>query len=94
MYNIKISEEEIGLIEVLFYDYNALKDLFSLLSSKENIQEEQLMFCLNNLKTTYKNLEQNKNALAIKYLPEELHNKNYNYNFNFISECIEYKEEV
>lgn len=94
MYNIKISEEEMSSVEVMFYDYNALKDLFELLSLKENIQKEQLVFCLNELKEAYKNLEREKNRLAIKYLPEELHNKNYNYNFNFISECIEYKEEV
>lgn len=92
MYNVKMLPEDCAKMESLWYSYQGLKELFNILSSKDNCSLDFLEKKSKELTELYSEIEKNKKYFSLKYLPEELkqNNSNYNYNFNFIKETIEY----
>lgn len=90
---INIKEEDSKQVQDLYYKYNASLDIISyLMSQNQNIiKQEYIQNYLNNSENNFMLLEELKNKISFKYLPEEFNNKNYNYSFNFNNNTIIYE---
>lgn len=78
---VNISHEDSSLIERLFYEYNAAKDIISYLMQQENINESYLQQYINIAERRFVELEMQKSEVDRHYRPPALRATNYEFDF-------------
>ena len=78
---VKLSHEDCTLIERLFYEYNAAKDIISYLMQQDKINEIYLQQYINIAEKRFTELEMNKNAVDKAYRPEGINPLSYSFDF-------------
>ena len=89
--NVKMAPEDISLIERLFYEYNASRDLVSYLMQQDRINENYLQQYINITEKRFVELEMHKDLMDRQYRPEGL--DPVNYTFDFVNEQLIYDVE-
>lgn len=89
---VNINETDSKQVKELYYKYNASLDIISyLMSQTQNfIKQEHIQNYLHDSENKFMVLEDLKNQISLKYLPEELKDQDYNYTFDFIHSSIIY----
>lgn len=88
MITIKLDSEDSRLVEKAFYEYNASLNILSYLAKQNNINKQYLKEYTKQSERYFIILEEYKNAVSIKYHPND--NNDYTYSFNFENETINY----
>lgn len=87
---IHIEEKESDLVERLFFEYKASRDIIAFLMKDEDVNRELLQEYIDVSETRYTNLEMVKLELGDKYRPGNVCKK-CNYWFDFVNEAIVYE---
>lgn len=94
MITVNINIEDSQAVEKAFYEYNASLNILSYLFKQNNINEEYLEQYIQKSEKYFIILEETKNIVSNKYMPNEDINKKYNYSFDFENHNIIYTERV
>lgn len=78
---VKLSHEDTTLIERLFYEYNAARDIIGYLMQQDKINETYLQQYINIAEKRFTELEMNKNAVDKAYRPEGINPSSYSFDF-------------
>lgn len=78
---VKLDHEDCTLIERLFYEYNAARDIISYLMQQDKINETYLQQYINIAEKRFAELEMNKNAVDKAYRPEGINPSSYSFDF-------------
>lgn len=89
--NVKMAHEDIELIERLFYEYNAAKDLVGYLMQQDKVNETYLQQYINITERRFAELEMHKDMMDRQYRPADINPVNYT--FDFINEQLVYDVE-
>lgn len=85
---VKISSEESQAVEKAFYEYNAALNILSYLLKQENVNQQYFDQYTKKSEQYFVTLENLKNIISNKYMPQD--GQNYDYSFNFINEEIQF----
>lgn len=88
---VKMEPNDIQLIERLFYEYNASKDLVGYLMQQDKVNEDYLQQYINITEKRFTELEMHKDMMDRQYRPEGINPVNYS--FDFINEELVYEVE-
>ena len=78
---VKLIHEDCALIERLFYEYNASKDIICFLMQQDSVNETYLQQYINIAEKRFTELEMNKKAVDKHYRPEGIGAANYEFDF-------------
>jgi hypothetical protein len=78
---VPLPKEDIELIERLFYEYNAAKDIIAFLMQQDKVNEEYLQQYINIAEKRYAELEMQKAAVDKFYRPEGINPQSYQFDF-------------
>ena len=85
---VPMEHTDIELIERLFYEYNAAKDLVGYLMQQDKVNEEYLQQYINITEKRFTELEMHKDLMDRQYRPVGI--TPINYTFDFIGEQLVY----
>lgn len=89
--NVSMAHEDIELVERLFYEYNAAKDLVGYLMQQDKVNETYLQQYINITERRFAELEMHKDMMDRRYRPANINPTNYT--FDFINEQLIYDVE-
>ena len=92
MVTVNIDIEDSQAVEKAFYEYNASLNILSYLFKQDNINEEYLEQYVQKSEKYFIVLEEIKEIISNKYMPDKDKNKKYNYSFDFNNCAIIYTE--